>query len=146
MRTWGIFLTIAAVVALGHGFSKELTLAQLKARLQNAKPDERATLSVQVAEQQVENADKLYAIGKSEEAVSAIHEVISYSQDAQRAAVQSGKKLKNVEIAVRRMSRRLTEIKRTLPYDDQATVQEAVETLDKIGTDLLNRMFGKNPK
>ena len=36
--------------------------------------------------------------------------------------------------------------KRTLPFEDQASVQSAVETLDKIRTDLLSRMFGKNPK
>ncbi|HZS96831.1 MAG TPA: hypothetical protein VFA40_08620 [Terriglobales bacterium] len=146
MRIWGTLLIITAAVAIGYGFSKELTLEQLKARLQNAKPDDRATLSAQVAEHQVENADKLYAAGKSEEAVAAIHEVVSYSEQAQKAAEQSGKKLKNVEIAVHRMAHRLTEIKRSLPFDDQATVQEAVERLDKIDSDLLNRMFGKNPK
>ncbi len=146
MRIWGTLLTITAVVALGYGFSKELTLEQLKSRLQTAKPEDRATLSAQVAERQVENADKLYSAGKSEEAVQAIHEVISYSEQAQKAAEQSGKKLKNVEIAVHRMAHRLTGIKRSLPFDDQATVQEAVERLDKIDSDLLNRMFGKNAK
>ena len=44
------------------------------------------------------------------------------------------------------MSHRLGDIKRTLPFESQPTVQEAVERLDKIRTDLLNRMFGKNPK
>lgn len=146
IRIWGTLIIITAVVAIGYGFSKELTLEQLKARLQNAKPDDRAILSVQVAERQVENADKLYSAGKSEEAVVAIHEVVSYSEQAQKAAEQSGKKLKNVEIAVHRMAHRLTDIKRSLPFDDQATVQEAVERLDKIDSDLLNRMFGKNPK
>jgi hypothetical protein len=146
MRIWGALLIIVAVAAIGYGFSKELTLEQLKARLENAKPDERATLSVQVAELQVENADKLYAAGKSEDAVTAIHEVVAYSEQAQKAAERSGRRLKNVEIAVRRMSRRLTGIKRTLAFDDQATVQEAVERLDKIDSDLLNHMFGKNAK
>ena len=146
MRIWGTLLTITAVVAIGYGFSKELTLEQLKARLQTAKPDDRATLSAQVAERQVENADKLYTAGKSEEAATAIREVVSYSEQAQKAAEQSGKKLKNVEISVHRMARRLSEIKHSLPFDDQATVQEAVDRLDKIDSDLLNRMFGKNAK
>ena len=78
--------------------------------------------------------------------MAAIHEVVAYSEQAQKAAEQSGRRLKNVEIAVRRMSRRLTGIKRTLAFDDQATVQEAVEHLDKIDSDLLNHMFGKNAK
>jgi hypothetical protein len=146
MRTWGTTLAIIAAVGISYGFTKELSLEQLKARLQNAKPDERATLSVRVAELQVENADKLYTAGKSEEAVTAIHEVVSHSEQAQQAAEQTGHKLKNIEIAVRRMARRLTDIKRRLPFDDQATVQEAVERLDQIDSDLLKRMFGKNPK
>jgi hypothetical protein len=146
MRTWGTILAIFAVVGIGYGFAKELSLEQLKAKLQNAKPDDRATLSVRVAELQVENADKLYTGGKSEEAVAAIHEVVSYTEQAQQAADQTGHRLKNIEIAVRRMARRLTDIKRGLPFDDQATVQAAIERLDKIDSDLLNRMFGKNPK
>jgi hypothetical protein len=146
MRTWGTILAILTAVAISHGFTKELSLEQLKAKLQNAKPDDRATLSVRVAEMQVENAGKLYTEGKSEEAVAAIHEVVSYSEQAQQAAEQTGRRLKNVEIAVRRMARRLTDIKRGLPFDDQAGVQEAVERLDKIDSDLLKRMFGKNPK
>ena len=146
MRTWGTILAMLAAVGIGYGFTKELSLEQLKAKLQNAKPDDRATLSVRVAELQVENADKLYTAGKSEEAVAAIHDVVSYSEQAQQAADQTGHRLKNIEIAVRRMARRLTDIKRGLPFDDQATVQAAVERLDKIDSALLNRMFGKNPK
>jgi len=146
MRTWGTTLAILALVSIGSGFAKELSLEQLKAKLQNAKPNDRASLSVRVAELQVENADKLYTAGKSDEAVAAIHEVVSYSEQAQQAAEQTGHRLKNTEIAVRRMARRLTDIKRGLPFADQATVQAAVERLDKIDSDLLNRMFGKNPK
>jgi uncharacterized protein YbjT (DUF2867 family) len=133
-------------VGIGYGFTKELSLEQLKAKLQNAKPDDRAALSVRVAELQVENADKLYTAGKTEEAVAAIHEVVSYTEQAQQAADQTGHRLKNIEIAVRRMARRLTDIKRGLPFDDQATVQAAIERLDKIDSDLLHRMFGKNPQ
>ncbi len=146
IRTWGTILAIMTVVALSHGFTKELSLEQLKAKLQNAKPDDRAKLSVRVAEMQVENADQLYTAGKSEEALAAVHEVVSYSEQAQQAAEQTGHRLKNVEIAVRRMARRLTDIKRGLAFADQAGVQEAVERLDKIDSDLLKRMFGKNPK
>jgi hypothetical protein len=146
MRIWGAILVITTAVAVSYGSTKELSLEQLKARLQKAKPDERATLSVQVAERQVENADQLYTAGKSEEAVAAIHEVVAYSEQAQQAAEQTGHRLKNVEIAVRRMARRLTNIKHGLPFDDQAAVQEAVERLDKIDSDLLKSMFGKKPK
>ncbi len=44
------------------------------------------------------------------------------------------------------MSHRLSDIKRTLPFDNQALVQSAIDTLDKMRSDLLSHMFGKNPK
>lgn len=146
MRTLGIILGIAFAVTTAYATRKDVPLEELKARAQNAKPDERANLCVQIAERQVENADKLYAGGKEEEAQAAIHDVISYSEQAGQAAEQTGHRVKNTEIAMRKMSHRLSDIKRGLPFENQATVQEAVERLDKIRTDLLNRMFGKNPK
>ena len=149
MRTWltlfGLVLTITLTV--DHAWArKELSLEELKARVPNAKPDERTNLCIQIAERQVEAADKLYTEGKTEEAEAAIHDVVSYSQQANEAAGQTGHRLKNTEIAMRKMSHRLNDIKRTLPYDNQALLQSAIDTLDKIRTDLLIRMFAKNPK
>jgi hypothetical protein len=146
MRTSAIILGISLAVTGSPFVPKELSLEQLKARVQNAKPDERANLCAQIAEREVEAADKLYTDGKLEEAESAIRDVVSYSQQAGDAAGQTGHHLKNMEIAMRKMGHRLTDIKRGLPFENQATVQAAVDTLEKIRTDLLNRMFGKNPK
>jgi hypothetical protein len=146
MRTLAIILGISLAVTGSPFVPKELSLEQLKARVQNAKPDERANLCTQIAEREVEEADKLYTDGKLEEAEGAIRDVVSYSQQAGDAAGQTGHHLKNMEIAMRKMGHRLTDIKRGLPFENQATVQAAVDTLEKIRTDLLNRMFGKNPK
>lgn len=147
MRIWlTIFLfsfTAAASYALPR---KELSLEEMKARVPHAKPDERTNLCIQIAERQVEAADKLYTDGKVEEAEAAIHDVINYSQQATEAAGETGHRLKNTEIAMRKMSHRLNDIKRKVPFENQALVQTAVDTLDKIRTDLLSRMFAKNPK
>lgn len=147
MRTWLTVLGITITAAVSYARStKEVPLEQLKARVQHAKPDERSNLCVQIAERQVEASDKFYNDGKIEEAESAIRDVVSYSQQASQAAEQTGHRLKNTEIAMRKMAHRLTDIKRTLPFENQATVQDAVDTLDKIRADLLSRMFGKSPK
>jgi hypothetical protein len=145
MRNW-LILGITLVVAVAGALAKELTLQELKARVEHAKPDERTNLCIQIAERQVEASNKLYTEGKTGEAEAAIHDVVSYSQQASDIAGQTGHRLKNTEIAMRKMSHRLSDIKRTLPFEDQASVQSAVDTLDKIRTDLLSRMFGKNPK
>jgi hypothetical protein len=145
MRNW-LILGITLLVGVTCAFAKELSLDELKVRVQHAKPDERTNLCIQIAERQVEAFNKLYADGKTTEAEAAIHDVISYSQQASDSAGQTGHRLKNTEIAMRKMSHRLTDIKRALPFEEQASVQSAVDTLDKIRTDLLSRMFGKNPK
>ena len=134
------------MAALTGALAKELSLEELKARVQHAKPDERTSLCTQIAERQVEAFDKLYTDGKATEAEAALHDVVSYAQQASDSAAQTGHRLKNTEIAMRKMSHRLSDIKRTLPFEEQASVQSAIDTLDKIRTDLLSRMFGKNPK
>jgi hypothetical protein len=141
-----LILGLTLVAAATGVLAKELSLDELKARVQHAKPDERTSLCVQIAERQVEAFDKLYTDGKTEEAEAAIHDVVSYAKQASESAGQTGHRLKNTEIAMRKMSHRLGDIKRTLPFEEQASVQSAVDTLDKIRTDLLSRMFGKNPK
>jgi hypothetical protein len=141
-----LILGLTLVAAATGVLAKELSLDELKARVQHAKPDERTSLCIQIAERQVEAFDKLYTDGKTEEAEAAIHDVVSYAKQASESAGQTGHRLKNTEIAMRKMSHRLGDIKRTLPFEEQASVQSAVDTLDKIRTDLLSRMFGKNPK
>jgi Ni,Fe-hydrogenase I large subunit len=145
-RIFVLAVALAAAVPASLAFRKELTLEQLKARVDSAKPDERASLCIQIAEREVEAADKFYTDGKLDEAQAAIHDVVAYSQKGADAAGQTGHKLKNIEISLRKMSHRLNDIKRTLAFENQATVQNAAETLEKIRTDVLNRMFGKNPK
>jgi hypothetical protein len=142
----GLILGIMLIAAVTGAFAKELTLEELKARVEHAKPDERTNLCIQIAERQVERSNKFYTEGKTADAEAAIHDVVSYSQQASDTAGQTGHRLKNTEIAMRKMSHRLSDIKRSLPFEDQASVQSAVDTLDKIRTDLLSRMFGKNPK
>ena len=146
MRNLGVCLTVTLMIVAAYAANKEVSLEELKTRAQNAKAQDKPNLCVQIAERQIENANKLFDDGKDEEAAAAIRDVISYSEQAGKAAGETGKRLKKTEIAMRRMSHRLSDLKRTLPYDSQATVQEAVERLDKVRTDLLNHMFGKNPK
>jgi hypothetical protein len=54
--------------------------------------------------------------------------------------------LKNVEIAIRKMSEKLNDIKRTLAFEDQPAVADAVRRLEDIRTSLLSEMFKKEKK
>ena len=122
---------------------KEETLAELITRADSSKLDDRPRLYTEIARRQVKAADQLYAAGKPEEARAAVRDVVEYADKASDAATHSGKKLKDTEIAVRKMVARLRDIKRTLAFEDQASVEEAVNHLEQVRTQLLSQMFGK---
>jgi len=136
-----ITFTLAATAAMVA--AKEQTLQELIARANAAPTKEQASLYIDLAERQLRSADQLYSEGKVDDARIAISDVVTYSQKAHDAAVQSGKKLKPTEMASRKMSHRLRDLKRTLNFDDQAPVQAAADRLETMAQDLLAHMFGK---
>jgi soluble cytochrome b562 len=123
--------------------SRQETLQELIARAESARPEDRPALYVEAAERQLKSADELYTAGKVDDAQAALKDVVTYSEKAHDSAIQSGKKLKNTEIAFRKMAAKLRDIKRTINFDDQPPVQAAADRLESLRTDLLFHMFGK---
>jgi len=138
---WLIFATL--ILLTGTLAAKEQSLEELIARAKAAPVKDQPSLYIEIAERQLKSADELYTAGKVEEARVAIADVVDYSQKAHDAAVQSGKKLKGTEMASRKMSHRLRDLKRTLNFEDQAPVQAAADRLESLAQDLLAHMFGK---
>jgi hypothetical protein len=137
-----IFLIAVAASVSANGESVE----ELKSRLAAARPEDRPGLCVHIAQEQLRAADKFYNDGNVEQARAALLDIVVYSEKARDAAVDSRKHLKNVEISVRKMSERLNDIKRTLAFEDQPPVADAVKHLEDIRTSLLNEMFKKEKK
>jgi hypothetical protein len=123
--------------------AKEPSIEELISRANAAPPKEQAGLYIEIAERQLKSADELYVAGKVEDARKSVAGVVTYSEKAHDAAIQSGKKLKSVEMAVRKMSHKLNDVKRTLNFEDQAPVAEASDQLEELADDLLTYMFGK---
>ena len=146
MRLWASALVFSFAVAPCFALPSQPTVEDLKSRLQNARPEEKVGIALEIAEKQVANADKLYSAGKADEAQAAVKDVVDYARQAGEAAGQTGHRIKNTEISLRKMAHRLADIKRTVSYDDQPPIQSAIDSLEKTRTDLLNKMFGKNPK
>jgi hypothetical protein len=122
------------------------TVDELKARLASARPDDQPGLCLRIAQEQLRAADKFYNDGNVEQARASLNDIVTYAQKARDAAVGSRKHLKNVEIEVRKMSEKLSDIKRTLAFEDQPPVAEAIRQLEDIRTSLLNEMFKKDKK
>src|SRR5581483_809252 len=121
---------------------KEETVSDLVKKAEAARVEDRPGLYLRAADLRLKDADQLYTAGKSDEAGAAVNDVVEYSQKAVDAATKTGKKLKNAEITIRKIAARLADIKRTLTFEDQAPVQEAIDRLQHMRTDLLARMSG----
>ena len=142
-RIWVTILVLMALSCLSVLARTEESLEQLIARAESAPPGDRPGLYIQIARQQAESADKLYQAGDSEAGKTALINVVTYSEKASDAASRSGKKLKDTEIALRKMAEKFRDVKHNVPFDDQAPIQQAIDRLEKMRTDLLSAMFGK---
>ena len=145
MRRIALILFFLAL-ACTYGAAKEETVDQLKARVESARPDDRSELCIRIAQHQLRNADKFYIDGKVEEGRAAVDDIVTYSEKARDAALQTKKRLKNVEIDVRKIAEKLRDVKRTLAFDDQPPVEQAIRRLEDIRTTLLREMFAKENK
>jgi hypothetical protein len=139
---FAVLLSITAATFAGD----QTDVEQLKSRVPSARVEELPSLCTQIARKQADSADNFYREGKIDEARAAVGDVVNYSDKARDAAIRSGKKVKDTEIAVRKMAEKLRNIKRTLAFEDQAPVQSAIDRLEQMRTDLFERMFGKKQK
>lgn len=137
------FLLLATLPALA---GRDETLEQLKARVDSANPNDRVKICLEIAERQVAAADKSFADGNVEAAHAAVEEVALYTEKARDAAIASGRRQKQAEIAARKMARRLDDLKRTVAFEDQPAIEKTVKRLEDVRTELLSHMFRKDKK
>ncbi|HTA24957.1 MAG TPA: hypothetical protein VK763_15595 [Terriglobales bacterium] len=138
-------LTIAVILVATvlNCVAEKETVQQLAARAEAGRPEDRPGLYIEIAERQLKAVAELFGTGKDDEAVAAVKDVVTYSEKAHDAAIDSRNRLKATEIAFRKMAAKLRDIKRTLSFEDQAPVQAAADRLEALRTDLLSKMFGK---
>jgi len=146
MRNWTISVVLALFVAALALAAKDESVEQMKARFDSTRPDDQAVLGIQIARDQLRNADKLYIAGNGEQAGAAVDDIVTYSEKARDAATQSNKHLKNVEIDVRKIADKLRDIKRTLAFEDQPSLEKAISRLEEVRTTLLKAMFANDSK
>jgi hypothetical protein len=136
-------LSVVVLATVLHCVAAKETVQELAARAEAARPEDRPGQYVGIAERQLKAVDQLFGANKDDEAEAALKDVVTYSEKAHEAAIAARSKLKNTEIALRKMAVKLRDIKRTLSFEEQAPVQTAADRLESLRTDLLSKMFGK---
>jgi len=137
-----VLLAVLMLASCSLAFAREHeSVEQLKARFDSASLKDRVAMGLKIAELQTDAADRLYAECKSDEARAVVQDIVTYSQKASDAATESGKKLKDAEITIRKIAHKLSDIKRNVNFDDQPPVQEAIDHLERVRSQLLSKMF-----
>jgi len=133
-----VLLSLAAAAGLSD------KLSGLKTRAQAAPPADQARLFIDIARMQFEAAKTAYDSGKAPQAQAALTELSTAADRASQAAIQSRKRLKNTEIDIRKLTEHLKNLKPTVSVDDRVPVQQAIDHLEKLRTELMTQMFAKS--
>ena len=135
-----IVLLISAAMAAATVDKKD-TLEQLKSRADSADGKQQIELATEIAERQLKATDEAYNAGNIDQAQAALADVVEYGVRAARQATNTGKRMKQTEIALRKISDRLDSIAKSVEVDSRPPVEEARRKLEGARNDLLFRMF-----
>jgi len=140
LRLLMVFVLLSLAAAAGQSDK----LSGLKTRAQAAPPADQARLFIDIARMQFEAAKTAYDSGKAPQAQAALTELSTAADRASQAAIQSRKRLKNTEIDIRKLTEHLKNLKPTVSVDDRVPVQQAIDHLEKLRTELMTQMFAKS--
>jgi hypothetical protein len=135
LAIWTLAVTFAPLSA------RAATVEELKERVANAGIAERPSLCIEISERRLDEADRLYVAGDSEKAKATMGDVTAFAELARDYAIQSHKHEKQSEIAIRKMTRKLANLKHTVAHEDQQPIQDVIDHLQRIRDDLLAAMF-----
>ena len=125
---------------------KDESLEEMKARVDAARPEEKISLSIQIARKELDVIAEASKSSNDEVAHSALAELLTYAGKASETSLQTNKKLKDTEIALRKIAERLRDLKRNADFEQQAPLQDASERVENMRTQLLSKMFAKKER
>jgi hypothetical protein len=134
------------LVPFAHSLARDLSIEELKGRVASTNVGDRPALCLEISERQLDAADKLYSAGDTDKAQAALGDVAQFSELARDYAIQSHKHEKQSEIAVRKMTRKLADLKHAVTHEEQAQIQNTIDRLQHVRDDLLAAMFPNGGK
>ena len=145
-RGLGSILLLVLFVGTVASARTEPTVEELKARVSSANVGDKAKICLEIAEKQLNAADKLYTADDMEKAQASLTDVVAFSELARDYSIQSHKHQKQTEIAIRSMTRKLNDLAHVVSRDDQGPLKDAIQHLERVRDDLLAAMFPKGAK
>jgi hypothetical protein len=145
-RCWrmGMVVIVCAwFTTSAFGVRTELSVEELKDRAANASVGDRPPVCLEISERQIGAAGRFFELGDTEQAKGALNDVVAYGEMARDSSIQSHKHQKDSEIKIRKLTRKLDNLKHAVTHEDQQLVQNTIDKLDRVRDDLLVSMFPK---
>jgi polyhydroxyalkanoate synthesis regulator phasin len=133
------FLTVAGV----RSGAAEEPLEKLIAKAE-AGGDKQAELYVDVARRYADQASRHFSAGESDKAQDDIKSIVSYAEKARATVGRSEGRIKQTELKMHKLQRRLEEVARATDVDDRPPVAAAVEHVQELRSQLLDLLFRKD--
>ncbi len=114
---------------------------QAVAKAQAANPKDCTKDCLEAARKLVELADQYFTAGNAKDAHAAMDQAGQFALKAGRDSIETRKRRKDVEIGLRKLQRRISEIEESLNFDDRAPVHKIVTSISKTRSDILMSMF-----
>jgi hypothetical protein len=136
-------LSLAAWAAAGDD------QAQIKAKAQAEKdPIKRAQLEIRLAQFRLDGAQKAYEEGMHDKGLAELKEMMALVQDAHNRMFETGrnprkkpKGFKEAEIKFREMTRRLKDLRLSIPVDDRDPLDGMIAKISKMQERLLKGLM-----
>ncbi len=138
MRAKAVQLALVVLCALAAGFPKDEPIDALKAR---AARENEPRLYAEAVRRQVEVANDHYTAGEVEKAQDVIRDIVDLTRSCVETAHKNHSRLKDTELTLYKAAKRLEDVRRSLNFDDQPPVKDAVDHIQKARRELLDLMF-----
>jgi len=135
-------IPVLALLLCCAALAKTESLAEMKKYADNSHGGDRARYCIEYAHAELEYANDLFTKGDVDQAQAAINEVMDYVRKGAAAAKSSGKRLKQTEIDLRKLEKRMKDIGQSLALDDRPPVMKSVDEIEQVRAGLLAAMFG----
>jgi hypothetical protein len=151
-RTSGVVLVSLAFLyplpSFAHAGPEELpldapTLAQMEQRAEEAQPRDQCFLYAEVLHGWTELAGRQIAAGEGQQADETLTHIDAVAAKMEKASASDAKRLKNAEMLLEHITRRLTDMAHAASSEQRNATQATLERVDRLHTQVLAVLFSR---
>jgi hypothetical protein len=137
------FTSLARASNLDEAPLDAATLLQMEQRAETAQPRDQCYMFAEVLHGLTELAGRQMAAGDDEQAAATFTHIDSVAEKMEKASAANAKRLKNAEMILEHITRRLTDMAHIASSDQRNATQAALKNIDHLHTQVLAVLFSK---